>query len=94
MNTKMMTMKKNKKKTEPRYYYALDSDFFKRTMGEKRFSNILKEVKKKHGTDKVVFDYTDKGPKMRLHDPFGKLLGTIAEVEEWADKQRNKRKKK
>jgi hypothetical protein len=61
-------------------------------MGEKRFDRMIEEIRRKHGTRKIITDYTNEGLKIRLRDPFGKLLGTIAQVEAWATKQRKQRK--
>ncbi len=79
------------KAKKPRYYPAIPNSTIIDGIGQQRWKTIISAVKKKHGTTSVLFDYTKEGPKMHINDPFGKCLGTLAEVEEWANKQRKKR---
>jgi hypothetical protein len=82
-----MVKTKNKR---PRYYPAIPNSTIKNLMGEERWNSMMKGIREKYGISKVIIDFTAEGPKIRLKDPFGKLLGSIAHVERTMKRRKKK----
>lgn len=68
-------------------YPILPTDFIATQLGEKRWKKIKQAVYKKYGKSKLFIAYHDLGPVVHVGSHTGKQIGTLAEVEQWANKK-------
>lgn len=90
-----MKFKTRKKKDDPNrkrtVYPIIPNSTLEHLMERGRWDEIIKEVKRKYGTSKVLIGYFNEGAMVYLKDEKGKRLGTVAQLDKWATKQRKKR---
>lgn len=82
-----------KQEKKRRDYGAIVPDTIESMMGSERWNALKHELFKAYGTAQVVVGHHQGGPKLYLRDAYGKCLGTVGHVEDWAIKQLRKRQK-
>lgn len=60
-------------------------------IGEERWAKIRREIFKKYKTTAILVEFCKDAPQLRINGVNGERLGTIAKLERWAKKQRQKR---
>lgn len=68
-------------------YPIIPTDFIARQLSKDRWQKITKAVQKKYGTTKLFIAYHNRGPVVHVGNHTGKQIGTLAEVEKWANKK-------